>query len=62
MYLDLKIIIADNDLLIAATAVAVGTANFVNPTAAADVLSGIRKYLRDREIDDVRHIVGQVEA
>ncbi len=49
-------------MLAGASAVAVGTANFVNPTAAADVLAGIRKYLQDREIADVRHIVGQVEA
>ncbi|HLB25752.1 MAG TPA: nitronate monooxygenase, partial [Nitrospirota bacterium] len=49
-------------MLAGATAVAVGTANFVNPTAAVDVLEGIERYLVERDIDHVHHIVGQVEA
>ena len=49
-------------MLAGATAVAVGTANFVNPTAPADIVEGISSYLASRKIDHVQHIVGQVEA
>lgn len=49
-------------MLAGATAVAVGTANFVNPTAPADIVEGISSYLASRNIDHVQHIVGQVEA
>ncbi|GAC1362691.1 MAG: dihydroorotate dehydrogenase [Acidobacteriaceae bacterium] len=44
-------------LLAGATAVAVGTANFVTPTAAVDVIDGIRSYLLRHEIRDVRALV-----
>jgi dihydroorotate dehydrogenase (NAD+) catalytic subunit len=40
-------------LLAGATAVAVGTANFVNPRAALDVVEGIKKYLQENDIRDV---------
>jgi dihydroorotate dehydrogenase (NAD+) catalytic subunit len=49
-------------MLAGATAVAVGTANFVNPTAPADIVEGISGYLASRNIDHVQHIIGQVEA
>ena len=45
-------------LLAGATAVQVGTATFVNPTAPADVLAGLRGYLQDEGIDDVRELIG----
>lgn len=43
-------------LLAGATAVAVGTANFVNPQAALEVVEGIREYLKDKEIPDVNSL------
>ena len=43
-------------LLAGATAVAVGTANFVNPCAALDVVEGIRKYLEKKGIQDVNNL------
>jgi dihydroorotate dehydrogenase (NAD+) catalytic subunit len=49
-------------ILAGATAVAVGTANFVNPTAAADIVEGIKKYLVENGIEDVRQLVGRVES
>jgi len=48
-------------ILAGASAVAVGTANFVNPTAAADVAEGIKKYLVENDIKDIRQLVGRVE-
>ncbi len=49
-------------ILAGATAVAVGTANFVDPTAAPDVVDGISKYLVENGIDDIRHLVGRIET
>ena len=47
-------------LLAGATAVAVGTAQFVNPTAALDVANGLEAYARQRGLENVRQIIGQV--
>jgi len=47
-------------LLAGATAVAVGTASFVNPTAVIDVADGIASYLTDNGFGDVSEIVGAV--
>ncbi len=43
-------------LLAGATAVAVGTANFVNPRAALDVAEGIKTYLQENDIGDVNNL------
>ena len=59
-------IISANDaiefLLAGATAVAVGTATFVNPTSVTDVAQGIEQYLKDNGIADVNELVGAVQA
>jgi len=47
-------------LLAGATAVAIGTATFVNPTAVTDVVSGLEKYLMENGIADVNELVGAV--
>lgn len=47
-------------LLAGATAVAVGTANFHNPSAAADVVDGIVAYMKQYGIEDVRELIGGV--
>ena len=47
-------------LLAGATAVAVGTATFVNPTAVTDVVSGLEQYLIENGIEDVNELVGAV--
>ena len=49
-------------LLAGATAVAVGTATFVNPTAATDVVAGLEAYLAENGIGDVNELIGAVEA
>jgi dihydroorotate dehydrogenase (NAD+) catalytic subunit len=49
-------------LLAGATAVAVGTASFVNPTAVIEVAEGIAAYLSENGFSDVREIIGAVEA
>jgi dihydroorotate dehydrogenase (NAD+) catalytic subunit len=45
-------------ILAGATAVAVGTANFVNPRATIDVLEGIERYLIDNGVSDVKDLIG----
>jgi dihydroorotate dehydrogenase (NAD+) catalytic subunit len=47
-------------LLAGASAVAVGTANFVNPRATLDVIEGLEHFLRTERIGSVRDLVGQV--
>ena len=47
-------------LLAGATAVAVGTATFVNPTASTDIVSGIEHYLEENGIQDVNELIGAV--
>jgi len=49
-------------ILAGATAVAVGTANFVNPRASLDVAAGIGEFLARERIGTVRELVGQVRA
>ncbi len=55
-------IMAANDaiefILAGASAVQVGTANFVDPTAAVDVAAGIAGWLADRGFGSVREIIG----
>ena len=43
-----------------ASAVAVGTANFVNPRASLDVTDGIRGYLEEHEVESVKELVGSL--
>ena len=43
-----------------ASAVAVGTANFVNPRASLDVTDGIREYLVNHDVDSVKELVGSL--
>ena len=45
-------------LLAGATAVQVGTANFYNPAATMDILTGLEDYLREQGETSVRDIVG----
>jgi len=48
-------------ILCGATAVQVGTANFVNPDTFIEIIGGIRKYLVINKIKDVRNLVGKLE-
>lgn len=49
-------------LLAGATAVALGTVNFINPRAAVEVIHGIEEYLSHRNIGAVRDIIGTVQS
>lgn len=47
-------------LLAGASAVAVGTASFVNPRAGVEVAEGIRDYLAGKGLTHVRQLIGRV--
>ncbi|HWQ61786.1 MAG TPA: dihydroorotate dehydrogenase [Negativicutes bacterium] len=47
-------------LLAGASAVAVGTANFVNPRVSVEIADGIRDYLVERGLKSVKDLVGRV--
>lgn len=49
-------------MLCGATAIAVGTANFVNPSAGAEIAAGIERYCEDNGIDDVNELVGALQV
>lgn len=48
-------------ILAGATAVSVGTANFVNPTATEDVVNGIEDYMRRHKVEDINKLIGLVK-
>ena len=49
-------------MLAGATAVAVGTANFVNPHAVEEVIDGIRAYCIEQGVRDVNELIGGLKA
>lgn len=49
-------------MLAGATAVAVGTANFMNPQATVDVIDGIIDYCEEQGVNDVNDLIGVLEC
>lgn len=47
-------------ILAGAAAVSVGTANFANPRAAEEIIDGIRDYMEEYQVSDIRELVGAV--
>lgn len=47
-------------MLAGATAVAVGTANFHNPHVTEEIIEGIREYLMEQNVSDVKELIGAV--
>ncbi len=43
-----------------ATAVAVGTANFVKPAAIGDIINGIERFMTDNAVPDVKELIGSL--
>ena len=48
-------------IMAGAAAVSVGTANFFNPTATADVVDGIAKFMEDQKVEDIHELIGVVK-
>ena len=49
-------------ILCGASAVNIGTDNFVNPNAAAEIAQGIEKYLKEKRIKDIKSLVGSLRV
>ncbi|MFA5335417.1 MAG: dihydroorotate dehydrogenase [Candidatus Omnitrophota bacterium] len=45
-------------IIAGASAVQVGTANFVNPSAAIEIIDGIEKYMRGKKIKKIKELTG----
>jgi len=48
--------------LVGASAVQVGTQNFVNPATAVEIVKGVAEYCTHRSIDDISQLVGSLNA
>jgi len=48
-------------MLVGASAVQIGTANFVQPTTCIEVLHGLERYLMEQGIDNLRSLVGSIQ-
>ncbi|PPK78664.1 dihydroorotate dehydrogenase (NAD+) catalytic subunit [Lacrimispora xylanisolvens] len=47
-------------ILAGATAVSVGTANFVNPYATTEIIAGIEDYMIKYQVEDINELIGAV--
>lgn len=47
-------------ILAGATAVSVGTANFANPKATVEIIEGIRDYMEEYQVKDIKELIGAV--
>lgn len=45
-------------IIAGASAVQVGTANFLNPAICLDIIEGIKQYLQNKNIESINHLVG----
>lgn len=48
-------------IMAGASAVSVGTANFANPHASTDVVEGIRKFMEQNGVKDIKELIGCVK-
>ena len=48
-------------ILAGATAVSIGTANFINPYATVETVEGIEAYMKKNKIEDINSLIGVVE-
>ena len=49
-------------ILVGATAVQVGTANFINPGSTMEILDGMEAWLREEGIGDVKELIGTLNT
>ncbi|AGB19147.1 dihydroorotate dehydrogenase [Thermoanaerobacterium thermosaccharolyticum] len=47
-------------MIVGATAVAIGTYNFINPTCTMDILEGIKKYMNENNVSDINQIINSI--
>ena len=49
-------------MLSGASAIQVGTANFVNPRASIEILEGIEKYFHENSVNSIKDFVGSLKT
>ncbi|MBP2072632.1 dihydroorotate dehydrogenase [Thermoanaerobacterium butyriciformans] len=49
-------------MIVGATAVAIGTYNFINPTCTMDILEGIKKYMNENNVSDINQIINSINV
>lgn len=49
-------------ILCGASAIQIGTANFVNPHASLEILDGIKEYLKRKKIKSVKNLIGKLNS
>ncbi len=49
-------------LIAGATAIEVGTANFINPRTTEDILVGISDYLKENKMDSIQKLIGSLQT
>jgi len=49
-------------LIAGASAVQIGTANFIHPHTAIDVIDGIEAFMKERNISDIADIIGTLNV
>jgi dihydroorotate dehydrogenase (NAD+) catalytic subunit len=48
-------------MLAGASAIQVGTGNFLNPLATSDIIEGIQLYLKRKAIHDIKKVIGNID-
>jgi dihydroorotate dehydrogenase (NAD+) catalytic subunit len=48
-------------MMAGATAISVGTMNFVDPETTSKIADGIEQFMKDKGIEDINDIIGCVE-
>jgi len=48
-------------IIAGASAVSVGTANFINPRVTVDIITGFKKYLRENKISSINYLTGSLK-
>ncbi len=49
-------------IIAGASAVAVGTANFIEPGCSVKIIDGIKKYCVRNNISDIKELIGSIET
>jgi dihydroorotate dehydrogenase (NAD+) catalytic subunit len=49
-------------LIAGATAIEVGTANFINPRVTIDIIDGIEEYLKENDIDNIKYLIASLNV
>ncbi|MFH0935551.1 MAG: dihydroorotate dehydrogenase [Candidatus Omnitrophota bacterium] len=45
-----------------ASAINIGTANFINPRASIEIISGLKQYLKENKIKDINNLIGSLRT